>query len=287
MKYCVNSEGVNCLRSLSQALRNSTGYLKGLTSSLSDAVEERRDMLGPHFQSVMVAISNITVMIENAETPCEELANMLNETADAYLEIIEDDSFSASTDSEGNRRSSSDAGGSVNASASATSGGSPLSLPTFQTDDRNVVMGTGYSSYMDMYNNYDSYELSTQGYGFNDPPVIEVIDPAAVEGIDLHSDDMNVFWSHHNKSWDRYSALASKIPQVQSALNSGVSLDELINDPELGACASQYFNPANMPQVYKGDGYYEFISDGRHRILAARAHGLKMPVRIRGIRTRR
>ncbi len=244
-------------------------------------------MLGPHAGSLSNVISDISVMTDNAEMTCEELADQLVEIADVYTEIIEDNPLSFQAGAEISQGISPGAGGSVNASASATSGGSPLSLPTFQTDDRNVVVGTGYSSYMDMYNNYDSYELSTQGYGFNDPPVIEVIDPAAVEGIDLHSGDMNIFWSHHNKSWDRYSALASKIPQVQSALNSGVSLDELINDPELGACASQYFNPANMPQVYKGDGYYEFIDDGRHRILAARVHGLKMPVRIRGIRTRR
>jgi hypothetical protein len=66
-------------------------------------------------------------------------------------------------------------------------------------------------------------------------------------------------------------------------MDGGATLQELSEDPKLGSCASIYF--ANKPKVIENDGYYEFESNGRHRILAARALGYDIPVEVIGSRS--
>ena len=70
-------------------------------------------------------------------------------------------------------------------------------------------------------------------------------------------------------------------------MDRGIPLNQLVDDPELGSCASLYFDPRKIPRVEKYDGYYIFESNGRHRILAAREQGYSIPVRVVGYRHRK
>lgn len=110
-----------------------------------------------------------------------------------------------------------------------------------------------------------------------------------IEGIHLGESELenpSVFWSQHEKGGteESFKEIASRIPDVREQLASGKTMDELLADPELSECAGIYF--ANKPKVIENDGYYEFDSNGRHRILAARAAGYDIPVEVIGRRSR-
>ena len=93
--------------------------------------------------------------------------------------------------------------------------------------------------------------------------------------------DNDQFWNHHGNTKEDYMRVAEKLPDVQQALDSGKSIDELKNDPELGETVRAYYDPDNMIKVeQQPDGSYSFTDDGRHRIVAAQELGHTIPVEI-------
>lgn len=93
--------------------------------------------------------------------------------------------------------------------------------------------------------------------------------------------DSDQFWNHHGNTKEDYMRMAERIPDVQQALDSGKSLDEIKQDPELKDTAHAYFDPENMIKVeQQADGSYSFADDGRHRITAAQEMGYEIPVEV-------
>ena len=98
--------------------------------------------------------------------------------------------------------------------------------------------------------------------------------------------DQQGFWEYkeqrtggHSKA--DYLEMASHIPEVRERLNDGESLESLMQDSRVGACATQYFSPGNMIQVESHpDGHYEYSTGGRHRIAAAQELEIEIPVQI-------
>ena len=98
--------------------------------------------------------------------------------------------------------------------------------------------------------------------------------------------DQQGFWEYkeqrtggHSKA--DYLEMASHIPEVRERLNNGESLESLMQDSRVGACATQYFPPGNMIQVESHpDGHYEYSTGGRHRIAAAQELEIEIPVQI-------
>ena len=94
------------------------------------------------------------------------------------------------------------------------------------------------------------------------------------------------FWEYkeqrsngHSKA--DYLEMASHIPEVRERLNNGESLENLMQDSRIGACATQYFSPNNMIKVESyPDGHYEYSTGGRHRIAAAQELGIEIPVQV-------
>ena len=79
------------------------------------------------------------------------------------------------------------------------------------------------------------------------------------------------FWEYkeqrsngHSKA--DYLEMASHIPEVRERLNNGESLETLMQDDRVGACAAQYFSPDNMIKVKSytstlyANGSYDFSS---------------------------
>lgn len=96
----------------------------------------------------------------------------------------------------------------------------------------------------------------------------------------LGMDNAN-FWYHHSNCKEDYMRIARKLPDVQSGLNSGKSLEELKRNPELADTVVAYYDPEKMIQVeLTFDGTYVFDSEGRHRIKAAQELGYAVPVKI-------
>ena len=96
--------------------------------------------------------------------------------------------------------------------------------------------------------------------------------------------DSDQFWNHHGNTKEDYMRIAEGIPDVQQALDSGKSLDEIKQDPDLKDTAHAYFDPENMVKVeQQADGSYSFADDGRHRIAAAQELGYDIPVQVNNV----
>ena len=170
-------------------------------------------------------------------------------------------------------------------SSSAPSSG--RTFGSFETDRH--INGSDYFVKGDNYDRFkrNYYSADNSVYERYDTPVERTISPGSIEGIHLGEPEMenpDVFWSQHESGGtaESFREIAARIPEVRARLASGESLDSLVQDPELSRCAGIYFR--DRPRVVESDGYYEFDSNGRHRILAARELGYDIPVDVIGRR---
>ena len=146
------------------------------------------------------------------------------------------------------------------------------------------IKGDNYDRFRD-----DYYSADNSVYTPYEKRIERTISASSIEGIHLGESEIQnpeLFWSQHesNGTAESFRKIASYIPEVSRLLNSGMTIEEIRNDPELEACANIYF--VNKPRVIEHDGYYEFDSNGRHRILAARDLGYNIPVEVIGKRNR-
>ena len=90
------------------------------------------------------------------------------------------------------------------------------------------------------------------------------------------------FWENHGANKDFYLDQARGLPAVQSMLAEGKSPAQIrAEHPNLGNTLDAYYNPTNMSQVNRdANGNMSFLDDGKHRVLAAKELGLKVPVQI-------
>ena len=148
------------------------------------------------------------------------------------------------------------------------------------------IIGSGYKKYCDYRSNIQNYTINSSQYGKG---IIKEVDVNYIEGIPsiTTSEIKNpqLFWGRESgKTMETFLEIASHIPEIKEKLLQGYKIDDLRNDPKLGSCASIYFDPdsPSAPTLYKGDGFYEFSGNGRHRILAARYLGYSFPMRVVG-----
>ena len=156
----------------------------------------------------------------------------------------------------------------------------------YKVDENGFVKGANYNQYIDVWNNYSEEKNKVEMF---DRPEIVTISPSLVEGIRLSEYDISNpsdFWSQHMSGGteESFRDIAAQIPIVKKELDSGKSLSDIMENPELSECANIYFNPKNIPDVIKCGDYYEFQGNGRHRILAARNEGHDMSVNVVGER---
>ena len=299
MKYAVNDEGVQALNAMAQAITDAVDELHVLISKLRSAAGEYNDTLGPHKASLDAALNDIESSLQQATEPAHSVAEKLKEVAEDYQDIIDNDPYSSidASNTPNGKETRGTIGGRVagfftevfGSGGSSGSGEIKTEFDGLSTGKLNngavIIQGDHFEQYVDDY--YNSEETSFES--LSDSIIVETIAPTQIEGIhlgDSENKDPSVFWGMHSSSKEFFVETASHIPEVQEALHAGVSLEELRNNPVLGACASIYFDPRNIPRVEKNDGYYTFDGDGRHRIIAARLLGYSIPVRIIGIRHR-
>lgn len=301
-KYAVSDEGVQALKTMASNILNAVDQILNITNSIESVADEYVDTLGPHHASLVSAITEIREAQKQAVQPASELSESLNDVADAYQDIIDNDKVSAGNNGTSTAGSSQSGGnGSSNKGGKVASffgrifggaGSAGSQFGQFNVDSHGFVKGNGYDSYINDWNSYGNAEFETDTESFEGKNVTETIDPASIEGIRVSENDIKdpqIFWGQHKTGGtaESFAEVASHIPEVKSELDKGRSLFDLENDPVLGPCASIYFDPQNMVQVIKCDGYYEFQSNGRHRVLAARDAGYDIPVKIIGTRRRK
>ena len=296
-KYAVNEEGIAALRTVGEKALEAISTIYNGSIAVISLSEDQSDLLGPHKGSLISAVKEILTSLKAAAEPISDIADTLNDVAEAYEEILSNDIIETSGNSEksaangSGQQGGSGKGGSFlgrifgSTSGNSTGKGSLFDgLPTgqFQNGDT-VVKGANFEQFISDYYNSENSTFESLG----DDVIVENVSPSMIEGIHLGNTevkDPSVFWGMHASSKEFFIETASHIPAVKAALDSGRSLSDIKNDPTIGTCASIYFDPANIPRVEKCRGYYTFDGDGRHRILAARELGYDIPVCIVGIR---
>lgn len=93
MKYKADQEGVLALKTMSAAIFSSTEQILGLTTALSTCLDSHRGYLGPHESSLEAVVENIETTVKTSTGPINEISEMLNDIADGYQEIIDDNPF--------------------------------------------------------------------------------------------------------------------------------------------------------------------------------------------------
>ena len=117
--------------------------------------------------------------------------------------------------------------------------------------------------------NTDTLQDIEEGYA--------TINAADIQGVDSTGDH---FWEHHTNTKDDYMQIAAKLPEVQEQLAQGVTVNELMENPELRDCVQAYYDPENMVKVETSENGYRFQDDGRHRVAAAQELGYEIPVSV-------
>lgn len=146
--------------------------------------------------------------------------------------------------------------------------------------DKYFVRGNNYTKFSHFWSNYGSYSRTDANY-------ITTVNPNNIEGIFLNENeakDPYLFWNRNRSyqidSESYFSSLACHIPEIQSRISSGESVESIKNSPELGSCFYSYFE--TPISVYKVDDYYYFAGSGRHRCMAAQKLGINIPVKVIG-----
>lgn len=91
MKYAVSEEGVSTLRKLSQAILIAKDAIRMDAKQLKTAGEGQD--LGPHANTIIATAELIEDAINVAADPIEEIAEILDDVADGYEEVIGNDRF--------------------------------------------------------------------------------------------------------------------------------------------------------------------------------------------------
>lgn len=278
------------MKKMAAAIRESIEEIQKLSSGVKSTADGLQDTLGPHKASLDSALEEIDESLRQASEPAGNIAEMLEDVAEAYEDIIGNDripKFSGKI--AGTAAASGGAEAALTAGSAAVGAGISAGVPSGPSFDGMeveqwdsgwmIVKGDHYEQYHSDYSiGYEAMEKERM-----EGIVVETVSPSQIEGVYLSQKDVDNpqgFWNMHSCSKEQFQELASHIPEVQAAMDSGRPLDELKSDPVLGSCATQFFDPQKMPRVEKWNEYYCFDGDGRHRILTAREMGFSIPVRV-------
>lgn len=290
--YAVNMEGIIALHKMANHTLSMYSGLKKNTKNLQWELENHKDTLGPHKSSLDFALNEILHEIEIAHEPIIEVGRILIDVANAYQEIINNDRLKQTFGGDAGIAStgSMSYGGSADIASTGSMDAGGNRFGSFELDNVNgdfIVKGNNYEQYNDIVSVYGG--TTYESFGSN--PRVEWAAPSQIEGIHLGASELegNNFWGRRNPEYTKESfmEIASHIPEVRSRMDAGQSLEEIKQNPSLAKCAEIYFEPSNTPRVIQIEGFYEFDSDGRHRILAAREVGHDIPVRVIGVKKRK
>ena len=148
-------------------------------------------------------------------------------------------------------------------------------------DSRYFSKGDHFEEYRDFWENGSDYELVR-----SDSPEVSYVRAKDVEGVYLSDSEVqnpNGFWTRNGRDgWtqDNIMNKASRISEVRTKLDAGMTLDEIAADPAFTDTVNSYFS--SPIEVEKVGDFYTFVSDGRHRTIAAQSIDAEIPVIIKG-----
>lgn len=95
-KYAVNEPGAAALRSMASAIDEAVEQLVSLISGIQSTADEYDDSLGPHKASLDDVLEEISESLKQATDPANAVSEKLNDLADEYQEIIENNRIKGS-----------------------------------------------------------------------------------------------------------------------------------------------------------------------------------------------
>lgn len=151
--------------------------------------------------------------------------------------------------------------------------------------DKNSLYGNRYFVKGNNYEGFCEYTKNINQYTQVNCDETRTISAKDIEGIYLNDSEVRdsyFFWNRGIKyemdSESFFMKAASYIPEFQSRMKNGESIESIIADPNLCTCYELYFQ--KPIEVYEVDGFYEFAGSGRHRCMAAQKLGIDIPVRV-------
>lgn len=146
---------------------------------------------------------------------------------------------------------------------------------------RYFSQGSHFEQYRDLWENSNNYTYSP-----TDSSEIVYVRARDIEGVylsDREVENPDGFWTRNGRNgWSRSNILerASNLQTVRESLESGVTLDDLAQNSDLGNTIRSYYNdPVRVASVGE---FYVFQNDGRHRTLAGQAIDAYIPVLVTG-----
>lgn len=292
----VSEEAINALNNLSKNIIDLEDNIEQNYLSLKSSYEENASGLGSHSTQIGSLIEYIKSLKEAANYPLKKLQIKLNKAATIRKSHIENNKYGNTKAKQENNSDSQKISKFprnvpfISKIIESKNSSNNQKFESYDVDKYGFVHGKNHEAFINDWDGYSSDDFYTEMFGEN--AQVETVDSSSIEGIRVSEHDISdtgIFWGQHKSggSKESFVEIASKIPEVKEALAKGKSLFELENDEELGTCTAIYFDPSNIPQVIQCDGYYEFQSNGRHRIIAARELGYDIPVKIIGTRRRK
>lgn len=96
-KYAVSEAGVKALNDVALSITEASSQILNLMNTLENVADENSKTLGPHKVALLSTLSQIKESEKEAIEPVKEISEVLNDVANGYLEIIDNDRISAST----------------------------------------------------------------------------------------------------------------------------------------------------------------------------------------------
>ena len=149
------------------------------------------------------------------------------------------------------------------------------------SDSRYFSKGDHFEEYRDFWENGSEYEFVR-----SDGQEVTYIRAKDIEGVYVYDSEIqnpNGFWTRNGLdgwSQDNIMNKASNISEVRTKLDAGMTLDGIAADPAFTGTVNSYF--ASPVEVEKVGDFYTFVTDGRHRTIAAQSIDAEIPVIIKG-----
>lgn len=112
-------------------------------------------------------------------------------------------------------------------------------------------------------------------------PEFQFIRANEIKKESIYDRENKHFWNHHNYSKDEYINLANESIKLYEDYRNGRSIDELLKTYKF---AGAYFSDNQTIHVcqtqVEDETYFELMTDGRHRVVAAQELDIHIPVKI-------
>ncbi len=92
-KYACSDEGVAALKDCAARILDGAEGLKAETSAMRSVGDEYSDTLGPHLSELNSALDGIQGALARCIEPANNIADLLNEVAEGYQDVIDTNPF--------------------------------------------------------------------------------------------------------------------------------------------------------------------------------------------------